>query len=371
MDKKDKKNSKIVLFLIVSLFLGFLGGAIFYFYGPSYNQQIFSSELDLNSWDYNRSNFIIQDAKKVVINQDLKIEENQNYFSEAVVGVFKKNKSVNDFYSLDEAVLSGVVVSSDGWVVVNILGLVNFDKNLIKDKSSFVIISKKDKKIHEIEDVFYSEENSFLFLKIKDASNLPVRPFFNFSSLKNGQSLLLYNLTGEIAPSSLLSRGSFSFPRSLDTFKNKLILNQINDSFANSFVFDLSGELVALVSADQQVYPISDFKPLIFSFFKNKEMLKFKLGLEYINLSSVVSPNNTLYSEGAWLYNNDLSAVKRGGLAEQAGLKTGDIITMVNEYKIDSNNDLFDVLNNFIVGDKLTFYVLRNDNLLEIKIDLK
>ncbi|MCK9439095.1 MAG: PDZ domain-containing protein [Patescibacteria group bacterium] len=374
MDKKDKKNNKnnkIVLFLIASLLLGFLGGAIFYFYGALYNQQIFSPELDLSSWDYNRSNFVIQDAKKVIINQDLKIEENQNYFSEAVVGIFKKSKSASDFYSFDEAILSGVVVSSDGWVLINVLGLATFDKNLIKDKSSFVVISKKDKKIYEIEDVVYSEEHSFLFLKIKDTSNLPVRPFFNFSNLKIGQSLLLYNLAGEIAPSNLLSKGSFSFPRSLDIFENELTLTEVNDSFANSFVFDLSGELVALVSADKQVRPISDFKPLIFSFFKNKEIAKFKLELEYVSLSNVVSPDNNFYSEGAWLYNNGLSAVKKGGLAEQAGLKTGDIITRVNEYKIDSNNDLFDVLNNFIIGDKLTFYILRNDALSEIKIDLK
>ncbi len=371
MEKKDKKNNKNVLFLITSLLLGFLGGAIFYFYGTSYNQQIFSSELDLSSWDYNRSNFVIQDAKKVVINQDLKIEENQNYFSEAVVGIFKKNKSANDFYFFDEAILNGVVVSSDGWVLVNVLGLVNFDRSLLKDESSFVVISKKDKKIHEIENVVYSEEHSFLLLKMKDAGNLPVRPFFNFSNLKTGQSLLLYNLAGEIAPSNLLSKGSFSFPRSLDDFENELILNEVNDSFINSFVFDLSGELVALVSADKKVRPISDFKPLIFSFFKNNEITKFNLGLDYVNLSSIVNPDNNFYSEGAWLYNSGLSAVERGGLAEKAGLKTGDIITRVNEYKIDSNNDLFDILNNFITGDKLVFYVLRGDSLLEIKIDLK
>ncbi len=369
MDKKN--NLKIFLFLLISLLLGFFGGALFYFYGSSYNKQIFSSELDLSSWDYNRSNFVIQDAKKVVINQDLKIEENQNYFSEIVVGVFKKNKNVNDFYLFDKAVLSGVVVSSDGWVLMNILDLPNFDKNLIKSKESYVVLSKKDKKIHEIENVVYSEEFSILLLKIKDVNNLPVRSFFDFSNLKNGQSLLAYNLIGGVAPSSLLLKSTHNFPRSFDVFKNELFIGEINDSFAGSFVFDLSGDLVALVSANKKVYPISDFKPFLFSFFKNNEISKFNLGLSYVNLSHIVRPNNDLYIEGAWIYNNGAPAIKKGSLAEQAGFKAGDVISRVNEYKIDSNNDLFDILNNFIIGDKLTFYVLRGDSMLEIKIDLK
>lgn len=373
MNKKNnlKNNLRSFLFLLISLLLGVLGGAIFYFYGSSYNKQLFSSELDLNSWDYSRSNFVIQDAKKVIINQDLKIEENQNYFSELVVGIFKKNKNADDFYIFNEALLSGVVISSDGWVLLNILDLPDFDENLIKNKESYVVLSKKDKKIREIENIIYSEKFSILLLKIKDVNNLPVRSFFDFSNLKNGQSLLAYNLSGAVAPCNLLSKSEFIFPRSLDDFRNELFISEIDDSFANSFIFDLSGDLVALISADKKVYPISDFKPFIFSFLKNNKISKFNLGLNYINLSYVLKSNNDLYTEGAWIYNNTKPAIKKGSLAEQAGFKEGDVISRVNEYKIDANNDLFDILNNFIVGDKLSFYVLRDANLLEIKVDLR
>lgn len=374
MDKNNKKNSFLFFFLLGSLFFGILGGifSYFYFYKNFSDNQLFSQELDLSSWNYDRANFVIQDAKKVVINQDLKIEENIGYFEEAVVGVFKKSKSVDDFYFFDDSILTGLIVSSDGWVMINILGMESFDKNLIKDKSSYVVVAKKDKKIHEIEDVVYSEKEGVLFLKIKDINNFSVKSFVSPSDLKTGQSLILYDFSGKISPTNLLSKNSTPLIKSTDKFKNILTLNsEVLSDFKNSFLFDLNGSLVGLVSSDAQIHSINDFKPVIFGFFKNKKIDRVKFGLTYVNLFDVVGQNKDFYSEGAWLYNNGLSAVEKGSLAEKAGFKTDDIITRVNDYKIDSKNDLFDVLNNFTVGDKLVFYVLRNDNLLEIKVDLQ
>lgn len=377
MDKKDKKNKKIKVYLpalIFSLILGFLGGVFsyIYFYKNFYSSFPLSQELDLNSWDNGGANFVIQDAKKIIINQDLKIEENIGYFSEATLGVFKKNKDAQDLYFFEDNILNGLVVSSDGWVLVNIFGLPNFDINILKNKNDYVLISKKDKKIYEIEDLNYSEKDSLLFLKIKGVDNFPVKFFYNFSDLKVGQSLLSYTFSGQVDPVFLMSKNQHSGVVNLDEFSNSLIFDKKQDDlFKNSFVFDLNGDLVALTSFDLKVYPVSDLKPLIFNSFKNKEIKKAKFGITYINTSKVLSADDDFYSEGAWIYNNGLPAVEEDSLFGLAGLKTGDIIIRVNDYKIDSNNDLFDVLNNFIIGDKISLYILRDDNFIDLKVELK
>ncbi|PKM91710.1 hypothetical protein CVU82_00690 [Candidatus Falkowbacteria bacterium HGW-Falkowbacteria-1] len=374
MEKKEKKIKTWLLVLLFSLILGFLGGVFSYIYSYKnfYSLFPFSQELDLNSWDYGGTNFIIQDAKKVVINQDLKIEENIAYLSEATVGVFKKNEVSQDLYFFEDSILNGLVISSDGWVFVNIVGLPSFDKNILKNEDEYVIISKKNKKIYEIENLTYSEKDALLLLKIKGIDNFPVKSFYNFSDLKVGQSLLSYTFSGQIDPVFLMSKNQQSGIVNIDKFSNSLIFNKKQDDFfRNSFVFDLNGDLVALTSFDLEVYPMSDFKPLIFNFFKNKEIKKAKFGISYINISNVLSTDNDFYSEGAWVYNNGLSAVEKGGLFDLAGLKTGDIIIRVNDYKVDSNNDLFDILNNFVIGDKLSLYVLRDDSFIDLKVDLK
>jgi S1-C subfamily serine protease len=47
------------------------------------------------------------------------------------------------------------------------------------------------------------------------------------------------------------------------------------------------------------------------------------------------------------------------------------VITKINNYEINNYNNLNDVLNNFIIGDSLSIFVLRDGATLELEIDLK
>jgi serine protease Do len=52
--------------------------------------------------------------------------------------------------------------------------------------------------------------------------------------------------------------------------------------------------------------------------------------------------------------------VTKGSPAEKAGIKTGDIITKVNDIKIDNPDVLFETIHNFKPGDKVKIFYLRD-----------
>lgn len=369
----NKRRNSLAIYLLGALLLGLIGGgfSFFYFFNQNYNKYIFSQDIDLNSGNYNRANVVIQEAKKVSISQDLKIEENNNYFEETLVGIFKKKAGDDEHYFLNEVLFNGVIISSDGWIVVNIIGEKSLVWDDIKSKDNYIVISRKDKKVYKIEDSIYSKKDELLFLKIKDSNNFPVKSFLSFSDLKVGQSLLLADFLGRISPTTILSKQKDVQTILSDDFRNEIILNSdIGQEFKSSFLFDLNANLIGLVSADAHIYSFADLRPLVFNFFNTKKLDKAGLGLKYLDLSGVITLDDSIPSQGAWLYNNGLPAVEPRSSADQAGFKTGDIITRVNDYNLDENNNLFDVLNNFKTGDKLTFFIWRNDVQQEIKLEL-
>jgi serine protease Do len=62
--------------------------------------------------------------------------------------------------------------------------------------------------------------------------------------------------------------------------------------------------------------------------------------------------------------------VTKGSPAEKAGINTGDIITKVNDIKIDNPDVLFETIHNFKPGDKIKVYYTRNGKTLNSLVTL-
>ncbi len=363
--KKTKKSSiftTIILILILGLTIGTL---IFLSLSLSSLNTLrdLNQSLDLDSPKYNNTSLVIQDPRRVYISQDLKIDETLNYLNESVVGIFLKNEK--DSYSLGEELFSGLVISSDGWVMVNILGQKDFNLGIVNKIEDYVLVSKKEKKVQEIEEVLDFSSEGFLLVKIKKATNLPVRNFSNISDLNPGQTVLLYNFQGELALNAIKSIDSGEDLKFSDQYYSQINLSQdIDDNFAQAYIFNLSGDLIALINKNLEVESVHAFRPLIYGFLKNKEMVPLKFGLWYLDLKNVIDPNLPLKG-------NIVSRVVAGSLAESSGLIAGDIITQVNNHEINDKANFNDVLNNFVPGDKLSIIVLREGQLMELKVELK
>ncbi|HOZ53121.1 MAG TPA: S1C family serine protease [bacterium] len=374
--KKDKINLVLVV-VCVSFLLGLIGGGLAYIYFNSWGgSQLLDSnqEVNLNSPEYNNTSLIIQDPKKVYISQDLKIEESLNYFSEAVVGIFPKMKEIEDPYQnnyiIGEENFSGLIISNDGWVVINVLENNNFDKNILKNKDNYVVVSRKGKKIYDISEIVDFSNKGLLFIKIKDVNNLPARNFVNIADLRSGQTILAYNFSDEIIVNTINSINSGEDLKFSNNYQSYITLNNdLPESFKNGYLFNLSGDLLGLVDNDLNIRPIHDFRSNIYGFLKNKEVSDIKFGLYYLDLKNIIS--GQLPVSGALVYNNGLNPFMRGQIAESSGLQIGDIITKINNYEINDQANFNDVLNNFVLGDKISLIIIRNGETVELKIELK
>jgi hypothetical protein len=98
--------------------------------------------------------------------------------------------------------------------------------------------------------------------------------------LRVGQTLLTYNFSSEIGINSLQKIDSGKNIKFSDDYRNSLILsNPLSKSMANSFLFSLNGDLLGLIDANLNAYPIHDFRSNVFSFLKNKEITNFSWGI--------------------------------------------------------------------------------------------
>ena len=93
--------------------------------------------------------------------------------------------------------------------------------------------------------------------------------------------------------------------------------------------------------------------PLAYRFGNTKEFIEENILKEsYIG----VSVSDATEPEGA-----KIETVEKGSPAARASLQSGDVITMVDQVKIDSSSDLVKIISKAEEGDELVFTVYRQD----------
>lgn len=65
-----------------------------------------------------------------------------------------------------------------------------------------------------------------------------------------------------------------------------------------------------------------------------------------------------------------IEAIASGSCAEKAGLKVGDIVTKLNDIKVESSTDLINAKNQFKAGDTVTLEVFRDEQFITLQVTL-
>lgn len=377
MKNKVKKNT--VLIISVSVVCGLAAGVFGGIITRSYISGDFSSpynnqELNLTNLNKTNSNLVIQDPKKVVINQDQKIAETIGSLSTSMVSVFKEidakdsaDSSKPDYYSLDKPLFLGLIMTSDGWVMSSLPDEIKKD---FSTKNYIVITS--DKKIYKIDKISAIKDlpGDITFFHLAGANNLSVRKTSPRSELALGQSLLVIDNRNNAWPTNLSSFKKTPDILNSDSLNARLELASNSDALQkNSLVFNLSGDLVAIINSDKEVMPAFAYNSYWQSLWKTGVTVRPFLGVNYLDLSTAKIPEKSL-DKGALIYPVDKVAVIKGSPAAAAGLVAGDVITWIDNNEINKNNDLADIIATYKSGDKITISYVRDNQEKQVDVIL-
>lgn len=156
----------------------------------------------------------------------------------------------------------------------------------------------------------------------------------------------------------------------------------INEGNSGGPLVNLSGEVIgintAIAGGDAQnigfSIPINDVKGVIDSVMQKGKLERPYLGLVFISITADMAKNYNLGAEqGAYVPPAIMvgrQSVIKGGPADKAGIKEGDIITKLGDQKIDENNTLTSVLGKQKVGDTIKATLLRDGKEMTVNITL-
>ena len=276
---------------------------------------------------------------------------------------------------------SGFIVSTDGMIMTN--------KHVVADTQAdyTVLLNDGSKKPAKI--LARDPMQDVAVLKI-EAVNLPVVKLGDSSSVKIGQTAIaIGNALGEFRNTvsvgvvsglhrSIVANGAASGPESLE----ELIQTDaaINPGNSGGPLLTLNGEVIgintAMASGAESIgfsIPINKVKKAIESVKKQGRIVYPFLGVRYTMITKDVADKLKLGRDYGVLVgaSNQDPAVVAGGPADKAGIKTGDIILMINKERISAANSLASLIQKYNVGDTVILKVFRDTKEFDIKVVLE
>ncbi len=367
------KNNYLPIILTATAF-GLIAGVTGALFANLYNTGnggalAFNRELNLSNYGALASNLVIRDAKKVVVNQDVKTDETIRDLRASLLSVFVKEEGADVYYELSRPFAQALAATTDGWIMA--AWPQNLSEVEAKKVISEYVVIDSSRKVYEIDQVLVSPDKvgAFVFLHLKNASSLNVRRLVPDVEIKTGQSLLLATGRDSFLLNALGAKVIGTAIASSDVYPQELSLAYAEAS-APAFVFNLSGEVIGAFDWQGQWLVAPELDTYWRSLLKTRSLAWPVFGVNYLNLAAVAG-NEKFPEKGALLQNNvELPAVLKNGPADKAGLKAGDIITRLNGVEINVENDLALLLSSYNPGDSVNVSYSRGGNNLQTEVVL-
>ncbi len=382
----NKKNNNILIVTIIAIVAGLIAGVAGeiltrnYIFKNVYDFP-FSNEWNLSRKGINQDNLVIEGAKKIVVEQNERLNQTIASSKESIVGIFKKKEEGSkdepdaatttldkikrgNFYNLTQEFGQGLIMTSDGWILTNAFSGAEVNP------TEYVIITE-DRKIKEIDRIIPAVESGYSFVYVKDAQELPVKNLATENDIQEGEVVLMSNWSENSLITRIIDNEKQNLIKNSDKKDWSLnLLNNMSDYFQPAFIFDLNKNIVGILNGKGKSFSITKFKNQLLSLLQSKEIKTPILGINYINLSDVTVPKEN--ENGALIYpNKNGVAVVDGSPADKADLKQGDVIISVNNQKINKNTDLSSIIQSSLPGDILSFVYESKGKQYSINIQLK
>ncbi len=281
---------------------------------------------------------------------------------------------------------SGFVVSADGMVITN--------KHVVNDDTAEYKIVTNDGKRYDAKVLAKDPLQDLAVLQIvqKTGSNekFPTLKMGDSDNIQIGQTAIaIGNALGEFE--NTVSVGVISgLGRSLTAEGNGVVETlediiqtdaAINKGNSGGPLLNLRGEVVGVNVAMSEEGQSIGFALAVNKAKKDIERVKNTgkivypfLGLRYTLITPDLQEEEKLPVDyGAWVApptDSKTPAIIKGGAAEKAGIKIGDIILEVDGKKITTTNSLAKMVQSHIPGDKITLTILRDSQTITTEVVL-
>ncbi|HUD10322.1 MAG TPA: trypsin-like peptidase domain-containing protein [Candidatus Saccharimonadales bacterium] len=373
----------VIIILIVSGAAGFLGGWL----GVDSHSQNASSTTPFSS------------KQTVVSSQSARIAQIAQTVGQSVVSVDATQSATGSGNTSllglgsggsSEDAGTGIILSANGLIITN--------RHVIPDGTTSVSVTLSDgttyNNVQVVGRTSDSDSLDIAFLQINNLNGKKLTPatIGDSSQTKVGDAVVaIGNALGQFqntVTSGIISGYGRSVQASDSTGSTSENLDDlfqtdaaINEGNSGGPLVNLSGQVIgintAIASNSQNIgfaIPINDVTGLIKSVEQTGKLQQPYLGVIYIPITSDVAQQyNLKVSQGAWVPPSDVvgqAAVVAGGPADQAGIKSGDIITAINGQQINQNTSLTSIIDKQQVGDSVTLTVNRNGQTVKLKATL-
>ena len=365
----SSKNSMLasqIFLLIVAVSAGFAGG----YYSPSKNgsasnisvqKQVISSESDL-----------VRDIVKNVGAAVVSVNVTSQAQTQDVFG-FRQNYA-------QEGAGTGVIINTDGTIITN--------RHVVpKGTTKVSVVLSDGTELTDVDVIGRTNDTDPLdvaFIKIKDTKGktLTAAKIGDSSKVQVGDRVVaIGNALGQFQ--NTVTSGIISgYGRSIqagdqtgtetETLQNLFQTDAaINPGNSGGPLVNVAGEVIGINTAvaggtAQNIgfaIPVSDLQGLITSVLKKGKLERPYLGVRYVAITDDIAYEyNLSVKRGAYIVaaNKRESPIVAGSPADKSGLKEKDIITQIDNTKLDEKNSLISVLGQKSVGDVVKLHVLRD-----------
>lgn len=270
---------------------------------------------------------------------------------------------------------SGVIISPDGYIVTN--------NHVVQDASKIEVVLN-DKRSYEAQVIGTDPSTDLAVVKI-DEKNLPYLLFGNSDDVKIGEWVLAvgnpFNLTSTVTAGIVSAKA-----------RNINILGQGTENAIESFIqtdaavnrgnsggalVNTSGELIginAAIASGTGFYagysfaiPVNIVKKVANDLIDYGTIQRAFLGVNIREIDSKFADQQGIKDlRGVYV-----ADVVTEGSAEEAGIKSGDVIVAIDKIDVNSTSELLEIVGRHRPGDKVTVTVNRNGRSSDFSVTLR
>lgn len=323
-----------------------------------------------------------EDGNKATLASEEAIARVAREVSPSVVSILTSTSSRNGLRE-GQAAGTGIIVSSDGYVMTN--------KHVISDASSVTISTSKGDIYENVKVIGEDPLNDVAFLKIDGVNDLTPAKIGQSDTLQKGQTVVAIGnslgqyqdtvtsgiVSGLGRPVSAQSEGG-AVESLTDLIQTDAAINPGN---SGGPLVNLKGQVVGIntaVASDANgigfAIPVDATKGMLRSVLETGKAERAYIGVRYIDITPALAKvRNLSVKQGALVTSSSETsevAVVKGGPADKAGIKEGDIITKIGDMKVGQNGNVSSLVSAYMPNETIDVTYLRDGKEKTVKLTL-